>query len=204
MRELIPTSVVPLDTVTVGRFELGQRLSWRDPDVGATLVLSQPAVDPDLWTEYVLGAQRSYRKHGVECALDIDALRSGADTIMFFALVDSAGQMVAGVRAKGPLRSADDSHAIVEWAGQPGQPAVRNMINDRLPFGILAMKSAWDTDAPDRNHCLTQAVARSAFHMMDLLDVQFCMATAAAYALNRWRSSGGVVAAIPATPYPDE
>ena len=40
--------------------------------------------------------------------------------------------------------------------------------------------------------------------MMDLLDVQFCMATAAAYALNRWRSSGGVVAAIPATPYPDE
>ena len=75
MRELIPTSVVPLDTVTVGRFELGQRLSWRDPDVGGTLVLSQPAVDPDLWAEFSLGAQRSYRKHGVECALDVDALR---------------------------------------------------------------------------------------------------------------------------------
>jgi hypothetical protein len=30
------------------------------------------------------------------------------------------------------------------------------------------------------------------------------MATAAAYALNRWRSSGGVVASIPATPYPSE
>jgi hypothetical protein len=40
--------------------------------------------------------------------------------------------------------------------------------------------------------------------MMTLLDIQFCMATAAAYALNRWRSSGGVVAPIPATPYPDE
>ena len=59
MRELIPTSVVPLDTVTVGRFELGQRLSWRDPDVGATLVLSQPAVDPDLCAEFSLGAPRS-------------------------------------------------------------------------------------------------------------------------------------------------
>jgi hypothetical protein len=47
-------------------------------------------------------------------------------------------------------------------------------------------------------------MARSAFHMMALLDNQFCMATAAAYALNRWRSSGGVVSAIPATPYPTE
>ena len=76
------------------------------------------------------------------------------------------------------------------------------MINDRVPFGILEMKSAWAIDDPDRNRCLTQAAA-SAFHMMALLDIQFCMATAA-YALNRWRSSGGVVAGIPATPYPDE
>jgi hypothetical protein len=40
--------------------------------------------------------------------------------------------------------------------------------------------------------------------MMALLDAQFCMATAATYVLNRWRSSGGVVAGIPATPYPDD
>jgi hypothetical protein len=193
-----------LDTVSVDGFRLRQGLSWRDPDIDCTLVVSQPSVDPDLWAEYSMGAHRSYRKHGVECALDADALRSGADTIMFFAVIDDAGRMVAGVRAKGPLRSADDSHAVVEWAGQPGQQAVRNMINDRVPFGILEMKSAWAADDPDRNCCLTQAVARSAFHMMALLDIQFCMATAAAYALNRWRSSGGVVAGIPATPYPDE
>jgi hypothetical protein len=30
------------------------------------------------------------------------------------------------------------------------------------------------------------------------------MATAAAHVLNRWRSAGGVVAAIPAAPYPDD
>ena len=52
MREWIPTSVVPLDTMTVGRFQLGQRLSWRDPDISSTLVLSQPAVDPDLWAGF--------------------------------------------------------------------------------------------------------------------------------------------------------
>ena len=193
-----------LDALNVDGFRLRQPLSWRDPDIDCTLVISQPSTDSDLWAQYSVGAHRSYTKHGVECALDSDALRSGADTIMFFAVIDDAGRMVAGVRAKGPLQSADDSHAVVEWEGQPGQKAVRNMINDRVPFGILEMKSAWAIDDPDRNHCLTQAVARSAFHMMALLEIQFCMATAAAYALNRWRSSGGVVAAIPATPYPDE
>ena len=109
MQERIPTSVVPIDPMTGGRFELPRRLSWQDPDIGATLVLSQPTLDPDLWAEFSLGAERSYRKHGVECALDLDMLRSGADTVMFFAMIDEAGRMVGGLRAKGPLRSADDT-----------------------------------------------------------------------------------------------
>jgi len=189
---------------SVDEFRLDQGLSWHDPDIDCTLVISQPSTDRDLWTEYALGAHRSYRRHGVECALDTDALRSGADTIMYLAVLDATGRMVAGVRAKGPLRSADDSHAIAEWEGQPGQQAVRSMIDGRVPFGILEMKSAWVTDEQDQDRCLTAALARSGFHMMALLDVQFCMATAAAYVLNRWRTSGGVVASIPATPYPSE
>jgi hypothetical protein len=168
------------------------------------LVLSQPAVDPDLWAEFSLGAQRSYRKHGVECALDVDALRSGADTVMFFAVIDDAGRVVAGLRAKGPLRSAEDSHAVVEWAGQPGQQAVRDMITDRIPFGVLEMKSGWVIDDSDRSRSLTTALARSGFHIAALFGFQFFMATAASYVLNRWRSSGGVVAPIPATPYPND
>ena len=40
--------------------------------------------------------------------------------------------------------------------------------------------------------------------MMVMLDFQFAMCTAATAVLNTWRSSGPVVAAIPATPYPDE
>ncbi len=175
------------------------------PTSTATLVLSQPAVDPDLWAEFSLGAERSYRKHGVECALALDALRSGADTVMFFAMIDDAGRMVGGLRAKGPLRSADDSHAVVEWAGHPGQQAVRNMITDRIPFGVLELKAGWVIDDPDRNRSLIAALARSGCHITALLDrCQFMMATAAAHVLNRWRTAGGVVAPIPAAAYPDE
>lgn len=197
-------TAISLRAANLDAFRLQRGLSWHDRDVDCTLVLSQPSVDPSLWCEYALGAQRNYRKHGVECALDMDALRTGADTIMFLVAIDRSGKMVAGVRAKGPLRSADDCHAVVEWAGHPGEEAVRDAVNRRVPFGVLEMKSAWVSDHSDQNRCLTAALARSGFHMMALVDVQFCMATAAAYVLNRWRSSGGVVASIPATPYPDE
>lgn len=188
----------------VDRFRLREPLGWRDPDINCTLVISTPSADPDLWAEYSAGAHRSYSKHGVECALDSDALRSGADTLVYFAVIDDNRQMVAGVRGIGPLQSADDSHAVVEWSGQPAQQTVRDVINDRVPFGVVEMKSAWVNDESDQDRCLTHALARSAAHVTALLDVQFCMATAAAYVLNRWRSSGGVVASIPAAPYPDE
>jgi len=200
----MPMTVISMNTTSVEEFLLEESFTWHDPDIDCELVISQPSTDPALWAEYALGARRSYRKHGVECALDVDALRTGADTQMFFAVIDRAGKMVGGVRAKGPLQSADDSHAVVEWAGQPAQQAVSDMITDRVPFGILEMKSAWVTDDPDQNRCVAAALARSGFHMMALLDLQFCMATAAAYVLNRWRSSGGVIASIPAAPYPDE
>ncbi len=193
-----------LKTLTLDGFRLREPITWRDDDINCTLVISQPATDPDLWAQYSAGAHHSYGKHGVECALDSDALRTGDDTLVYFAVLNDAGQMLAGVRGIGPLRSAEDSHAVVEWAGQPAQQAVRSMINDRVPFGVVEMKSAWVVDEGDQDRCLSAALARTAGHVTALLDVQFCMATAAAYVLNRWRSIGCVVAGIPAAPYPNE
>jgi glutathione S-transferase len=197
-------SINPFVAPETDGFTLRESLEWHDPDIDCALVVSTPKADRVLWADYSAGALSNYRKHGVECALDTEALRSGSDTTMFFAVVNQSGRTVAGLRAIGPLRSAEDSHALVEWAGQASQQQVRHMIDSRAPFGILEMKSAWATDDPENSHRITDAMARSAFHMMTLLGNQFCMATAAAYALNRWRSSGGVISAIPATPYPSE
>lgn len=184
-------------------FSLGQGFSWPDPDIEGTLVVSQPSVDLELWAEYGAGAVRSYSKRGVECALDLEALRTGNDTIMFGAVVDDAGHVAGGYRAIA-LRSPDDSHAVEEWAGQAGQQDVRRMIAERVPYGVLEMKSGWVTDAAGRNPFLTTALARSCFYMMVILDFQYTMCTAATPVLNSWRSSGSVVAPVPATPYPNE
>jgi hypothetical protein len=198
-------SVLQLEPATNVGLQLQERISWWDAETECTIVISQPAVDPDLWNEYVDGAQRSYRHFGVEAALEMDELRMGHDTALFFAAVDSRKRMVGGLRAKGPLRSADDAHATVEWAGQAGEQAVRKMIDDRVPFGVLEMKAAWVTSDSERSPYVTRALARTASHSMTILDNQFCMATSAAHVLEKWRSSGGVVAGnIPATPYPSE
>ncbi|MGV0814163.1 hypothetical protein ABQF34_19530 [Mycolicibacterium boenickei] len=178
--------------------------SWWDPDSECTIVVARPDAERDLWNEYVRGAQSNYRKHGVQQALDPKALQTGADTALFCAGINSSGQVVGGLRAKGPHRSVEESHAIVEWCGQPGLDSVRKMIADRLPFGVVEMKTAWVCDDPDQSRALTDTLARMPLHAMTLLDIQFAMATAAAYVLKRWLSSGGVLASkIPATPYPD-
>jgi hypothetical protein len=184
---------------------LDRTTSFWDPGSECTIVFAQPAIERDLWTDYVRGACHSYRKHGIEKALDIDSLRHGADTVLFAACIDSTGKVVAGVRAKGPYQSADQCHALLEWRGQPGQDAVRKMVSDRLPFGVVEIKTAWVTEGLERGRQLTSFISRTPPHTMNLLDVQFAIATAASYALKCWLPSGGVLATkIPPTPYPDD
>ena len=198
-------TVLRLAVPAPNELHLARRIGFWDSDTECTVYVTQPTVDPDLWAEYLDGASRSYHKHGVERALELDQIQDGEETILFFAAVDTDGRVVGGVRAKGPLRSADDSHAAVEWAGQPGLHAARKMITDRLPFGVVEMKTAWVTDDPGRYRSLTKTLARTPFPTMNLLDSQFVLATAGKHVLDRWRSSGGVVApGVPATPYPDE
>jgi hypothetical protein len=198
-------SVSTLDVSDAGRLCLGLRIDWWDPDTQCTLVVSEPSAERQLWTEYVRGARDSYRKHGVERALELDSLLKPRATSLFLAAVDESGRMVAGVRAKGPYRTADDSHAVVEWGGHPGLPTVRKLITDRIPFGVVEIKTAWVTGEPDRSRLLTNALARFPLHSAMLLDAKFAMATSGAHALGRWQTTGGVVASqVPATPYPDE
>jgi len=181
-----------------------RRIAFWDPVAETTMVVASPAVEPELFADYHRGAIESYARFGVTDVVDPDTLRCADDTALFWALIDLDGRVVGGVRGKGPLRSPEDSHAVVEWAGRPGEAEVRRLIAERVPHGILEMKAAWLAKEPGGGGHRAKMIARSAFHAMALLDIDFCMATAAAHCLEQWRSSGGEVAAIPATPYPDE
>jgi hypothetical protein len=182
----------------------GALMSWWDSDAECTVAIAKPSDDDDLWQQYLAGADRSYRSHGIGVAIDVDAIRRSRDTTLFWTMLDAAGTVIGGIRAIGPLTSPDETHAVIEWAEQPSLPMVRKMLADRLPFGVVEMKTAWVTDNPDRSRRMTASLARAGCHVLAALGVQFCMATCAHHVLARWRSSGGVVAPIPPTPYPDD
>lgn len=199
-------SVPPLSLdLPINGSRLDERISWFDSDTGCTVVVSTPSADPALWADFVDGASRSYHKYGIEQALDLPSLADEANTQLFHAVVNDAGEIMAGIRARGPLDSPEDSHALVEWADRPGLRTVYKMLSDRLPFGVVEMKTAWMTDDQSRSRSLGGTLARTPFTTMALLDAQFVVATAGSHVLNRWRTSGGVVATkVPATPYPDD
>ena len=184
---------------------LDRGAGWRDQATGCWIAASTPQSEPDLWNQYLDGALRSYRRHGLEWVLDLNSIRDGADTALFFAAIDPGGLVVGGTRVVGPLRSPEDTHALAEWEGNPGHDALRDMIANRLPFGVVEVKSAWADSSLYGSRAISKVLARTALPMMTLLDVQFVMATAAAHVLEQWRSSGGVVAArVPAAAYPNE
>lgn len=121
----------------------GALMSWWDSDADCTVAISRPSDDDAVWQQYLAGAARIYRRHGVDTAIDVDAIRSSGDTILFWTMLDTTGTVVGGIRAIGPLTSPDETQAVVEWSGQPSLPLVRKMIADRIPFGVVEMKSAW-------------------------------------------------------------
>ena len=62
---------------------LDEGISWFDSDTGCTVVVSTPSADPALWADFIDGAARSYRRHGIERALDMDSLTDEATPSCF-------------------------------------------------------------------------------------------------------------------------
>ena len=87
-----------------------------------TVAIARPCDKDASWQTELAGAERTYRRHGIDAAIDVDAIRRSGDTRLFWTRLDSTGTVVGGIRAIGPLSHPDESHAVAERAGQPGLP----------------------------------------------------------------------------------
>ncbi|GGG15740.1 hypothetical protein GCM10007304_32300 [Rhodococcoides trifolii] len=182
---------------------------WTGPcfavdDSAGALVAATPSAAPDLWSRYVDGAVRTYERHGVSIAIDMDELASGATTTLFFVALDHDGRMLGGLRAQGPYTHVEQSHALVEWEHSDGLELVQNEIRARLPHGVVEMKTAWvDDDAPSK--VVSSQLARVALPTMNITGARFLLATAADHVLRQWQSSGGRISeSIPPAAYPTD
>ncbi|MEU4344573.1 hypothetical protein AB0H00_25465 [Nocardia sp. NPDC023852] len=180
-------------------------LRYYDRQSECAFFASQPDVRPVLWNRYLGGALEVYRHFGVEHALEYDAVADGRSTSLFFVAVDSAGEVVAGVRLQGPYADAGQAHALVEWRGHAGENDLRTMIAYRISEGVVEAKGAWVArDATHRSE-LSAAISRTVLHGARLLGARYGFATVASYTVARHRACGAVPAErIPAVPYPDE
>src|ERR1700712_735282 len=126
---------------------------------GRKIIVATPATQPALWSAYIDGARISYSTHAVESAIEYGKVRDGRTTALFFAMVETDGQVVGGLRVQGPLHHPDQAHAIREWDGRPGTEQMRSQILQRLAEGVIEIKAVWgDHDAP-RHSALTSALA---------------------------------------------
>lgn len=179
--------------------------SYYDPSAGCHFLVARPSAQPDLWTAYLEGARTSYRRFGVERVLEYEKTRDGKSTTLFFAAVDHDGQVAGGMRVQGPYLHPDQAHAVAEWAGHDGTETLRAEICERIPSGVIEMKTGWVCrDAPRRVE-LTAALARVFVHSVTLLDVRYALGTVAAHAVRCWQTTGGVVSrTVTPVAYPDE
>ena len=194
-----PAILVP----TQGRGQVTAR--YEDPSSGCSFVVATPAQQPRLWLDYLDGARRSYRKHGVDNVLEYDQVVDGVDTALFFAALDGRGTVVGGMRVQGAYIEVDQAHAIAEWAGREGTDALRAQIAARIADGVIEMKTGWVDDVAAHRSELTDALARIFIHSMRLMGVRHAIGTVAEHAVRRWQSTGGSVCdEVAAVAYPSE
>ena len=181
------------------------RLGYRDPRSGYRIVVRRPADEPDLWQRYLDGAVCSYRAYDVESVLNLDEVADGRSSTRFFAALDADDEVVGGMRVQGPYTDADQSHAVVEWAGHPARPQVHDMITERIPFGVVETKTAWVSDTVTGRRELVGCLSRAPVHAASVLGARYALGTSAVHTLALWTASGAVVAdQVAATPYPDD
>ena len=186
-----PAPIVPGETKTDARARVGAggRLRYRDPRSGHLILITTPSDEPDLWEHY----------------LDLDQIQDVRSTSLFFVAFGSDGDMVGGVRSQGPYTDAGQSHAVLEWEGEPQQPLVHAMIEERLPFGVVESKAAWVSDAVPGRRELVECLSRVPVHAAMVLGARFALGTSAVHTLDLWTATGAVVAAeVDPVCYPDE
>lgn len=184
---------------------LDAALTFWDPVSRTTLVVGTPESTPSVWAEYIDGAYQSYSAHGVTNALEYESTADGDSTQLFCAVLDDDERVIGGLRIQGPYSVPDDSHALFEWAGQPGRADLVKAIAKRIPGGLVEAKSAYvDTTSSAAPH-VAGRMARTPLIVMTLTGCRYVMATSADHVLKRWQSGGGRIdTAIAPTPYPDE
>lgn len=149
-----------------------------------------PADRPDLWRAYLDGATQRYRSYGLEWVLDRPSIEDGGSTSLFFVGIDPDGEVVAGLRGSGPLRSAGEARLLDEFATSPCLSVLTHQLDRWMVEGLVELKTGWVAAGSPHRAVLSSVLARCCVYTMELLGARYACGAAAEHSRERWQSTG--------------
>jgi len=137
-----------------------------DRTTGLRFEAHHPQGRPDLWHQYLDGAEARYRKFGIANLLGRPQLEAAEGVSLFFVGIDDEGVVRAGVRCHGPLDAMTASQALVEMATSPEADHLASVVADALPYGVVEMKGAWGGLGADGMQTTAKALSRCCVHSL--------------------------------------
>ena len=161
-----------------------------DQRSGLRIEVHDPATRPDRWLAYLEGATARYEAHDVTSALGRPSPHGRAPATLLYVAVDADDRVVGGLRCHGPLQHPGDAYALQELEDHPRLHAVRDLLAQREPDGVVEVKGVWiDTGLGDSG--LADVLARCYVHAMEWFGASWAMCSAAVEREARWSSTGG-------------
>ena len=175
-----------------------------DQSSGVRFEGHHPHERPDLWKRYLHEAEGRYRNFGFEGKLHLQELDDGNGVSLFFVGFDARGEMVAGVRAHGPLESSHQAFLLEEMGSSPEIDLFRRTIDKQISLGVIEIKGAWSKGEATTGHRLIETISRSVTHSMHWLGAEYAIAGISDTLLGAGTATGGRMLGTSSVPFPDE
>ncbi|MHB1584105.1 MAG: Rv1355c family protein [Acidimicrobiales bacterium] len=175
-----------------------------DRTTGLRFEAHHPQERPDLWHQYLDGAEARYRKFGIASLLGRPQLEAAEGVSLFFVGIDDEGVVRAGVRCHGPLDAMTASQALVEMATSPEADLLASVVADVLPFGVVEMKGAWGGLGADGMQTTAKALSRCCVHSLTWMRSELALGAVSDRIKEPMAACGARMVGEHAAPFPSE
>ncbi|MDA8315339.1 MAG: Rv1355c family protein [Actinomycetota bacterium] len=178
--------------------------SFYDRASGLRFEAHHPLSRPDRWRAYLEGAHEEYARYGIDMLANPRALERGEGVPLFFVGVNADDDVVAGLRAHGPLDDPAAAHALAEMAASPEWEEHRAAVEAASPYGVIEIKGAWRKMSGDGNPAIISAMVRCCAHAIEWLGAEVLLAAVADRMEPVMASIGSMMRGTQGAPYPTE
>lgn len=178
--------------------------AFHDASSGLTFEVHHPRARPDVWREYLDGAEAAYARRGVGHALHRDEIEDADGVSMFFVGRRPDGSVAAGIRCHGPLARIEDSESLAEMAGSPEIEQLTEHIRRFLPFGVVEQKGAWSDVKGVGPRAMFTTFNRCNLYAIEWLRCEFAICTVREELRGTILANGGRQLGTVSVPFPSE